>query len=148
MTISTRAKILNGSLHAAFVSMAIAAFSASARAAESKEIMVQGPTTKTVGYDLPTGTPIQQTTVKIAVTYDPATLATDSGVALLKESVADAARKACATADRVTHDDGTCVRRAIDSAQAQIARLVLRQGAARAADSDSRSRSRKMEYLP
>jgi UrcA family protein len=124
MTISTRAKILNASLHAAFASMAIAAFSAGARAAESREIMVQGPTTKTIGFDLPTGAPIRETTVKIAVSYDPATLTTDSGVALLKDSVADAARKACDTADRVTPDDGTCVRRAIDSARTQIARLV------------------------
>ena len=125
MTISTRAKILNASLHAAFATMAIAAFSAGARAAESREIMVQGPTTKTIGFDLPTGAPIRETTVKIAVSYDPATLTTDSGVALLRDSVADAARKACATADRVTpDDDGRCVRRAIDSAQAQIARIV------------------------
>jgi UrcA family protein len=124
MTISTRAKILNASLHAAFASIAIAAFSAGARAAESREIMVQGPTTKTIGFDLPTGAPIQETTVKIAVSYDPATLTTDSGVALLKDSVADAARKACDRADRVTPDDGTCVRRAIDSARAQIARMV------------------------
>jgi UrcA family protein len=122
MTISTRAKILSASLHAAFASMAIAAFSASA--AESDEILVQAPTTKTVGFDVPTGAPIQETTVKIAVTYDPATLTTDSGVARLNESVADAARKACDTAARVTPDDGTCVRKAIDSARAQIARMV------------------------
>ena len=124
MMISTRAKILSASLHAAFASMAIAAFSAGAHAAEFKEIVVQGPTTKTVGFDLPTGAPIRETTVKIAVTYDPVTLTTDSGVALLNESVADAARKACGTAARVTADDGTCVRKAIDSARAQIARIV------------------------
>src|ERR1700730_19071546 len=114
MTISTRAKILSGGLHAAFASMAIAAFSVGAHAAESNEIMVQGPTTKTVGYDLPTGAPIQETTVKIAVSYDPATLTTDSGVALLKDSVADAARKACDTADPLTDDDGACARGGID----------------------------------
>src|ERR1700736_1468546 len=50
------------------------------------------------------------------LSYDPATLTTDSGVALLKKSVADAARKACDTAaDPVTDDDGTCVRKAIRS---------------------------------
>ena len=58
------------------------------------------------------------------MSYDPATLTTDSGVALLKKSVADAARKACNTADPLTDDDGACVREAIDSAQAQIARIV------------------------
>jgi UrcA family protein len=124
MTTSTSVKILSGSLHAAFAIMAIAVFSASVHAAESNEITVQGSTAKTVGRDYATGAPIQETTVKVAVSYDPATLTTDSGVALLKKSVADAARKACETADPFTDDDGTCVLEAIDSAQAQIARVV------------------------
>ena len=125
MTTSTSVKILSGkSLHAAFAIAAIAVFSAGAHAAESNEITVQGPTVKTVGRDYATGAPIQETTVKVAVSYDPATLTTDSGVALLKESVADAARKACDSADPLSDDDGTCVRGAIDSAQAQIAQVV------------------------
>jgi UrcA family protein len=124
MTTSTSVKILSGSLHTAFAIMAIAVFSASVHAAELNEITVQGSTAKTVGRDYATGAPIQETTVKVAVSYDPATLTTDSGVALLKENVADAARKACDTADPLTDDDGTCVREAIDSAQAQIARVV------------------------
>ena len=126
MTTSTSVKILSGSLPAAFAAMAIAVFSAgAAQAAEPNQIAIQGSTTKAVGTDYATGAPVEQTTVKVAVTYDPATLTTDSGVALLKKSVADAARKACDTAaDPVTDDDGTCVRKAIDSAQAQIARMV------------------------
>ena len=124
MTTSTSVKILSGSLHAAFAIMAIAVFSAGAHAAEASEITVQGPTAKTVGRDFATGAPIQETSVKVAVSYDPATLTTDSGVALLKESVADAARKACDTADPLTDDDGACVRGAIDAARAQIARVV------------------------
>jgi UrcA family protein len=124
MTTSTSAKSLSGSLHAAFAVLAIAVFSASAHAAESNEIAVQGSTVKTVGRDYATGAPIRETTVKVAVSYDPATLNTDSGVALLKESVVDAARKACDTADPFTEDDGRCVLEAIHSAQAQIARVV------------------------
>jgi UrcA family protein len=62
--------------------------------------------------------------VKVGVSYDPVTLTTNSGVALLKDSVADAARNACDKADPFTDDDGTCVRQAIYSAQAQIARAV------------------------
>jgi UrcA family protein len=62
--------------------------------------------------------------VKVAVTYDLASLTTDSGVARLKESVVDAAHKACDTGDAITDDDGTCVREAIESAQPQIARVV------------------------
>jgi UrcA family protein len=124
MTTSTRVKILSGSLHGAFAAMAIAVFSAGAHAAESNTIAIQGSTSKTVGTDYATGAPIEQTTVKVAVTYDLVSLTTDSGVARLKESVVDAARKACDTADAVTDDDGTCVREAIDSAQAQVARVV------------------------
>ena len=127
MTTSTPAKILSGSLHAAFAAMAIAVFSAGAHAAEPNQIAVQESTTKAVGTDYATGAPVEQTTVKVAVTYDPKCLNTDSGVARLKASVADAARKACDTAsDPFTDDgdDGTCVREAIHSAQAQIARVV------------------------
>jgi UrcA family protein len=124
MTTSTSVNILRGSLHAAFAIMAIAVFGVSAHAADPNEIAVQGPTAKIVGRDYATGAPIDETTVKVAVSYDPAALTTDSGVARLKESVAEAARKACDTADPLTDDDGTCVREAIHSAQVQIARVV------------------------
>jgi UrcA family protein len=122
MTTST--KILSGSLHAAFAAMAIAVFSVSAHAADLNQITVQGSTVQTVGRDAATGAPIQETTVKVAVSYDPATLTTDSGVKLLKAKVVDAARQACDSADPLTDDDGTCLREAIDSAQGQIARVV------------------------
>jgi UrcA family protein len=124
MTTSTSIKILSKPLHVAFAVMAIAVFSGGAHAAEPDQITVQGSTEKTVGREYATDAPIQETTVKVAVSYDPATLATQSGAALLKESVADAARKACNVADPLAEDDGTCVREAIDSAQAQIVRLM------------------------
>ena len=122
MTTST--KILSGSMHAAFAGMAIAVFSVSAHAADLNQITVQGSTVQTVGRDAATGAPIQETTVKVAVSYDPATLTTDSGVKLLKAKVVDAARQACDSADPLTDDDGTCLREAIGSAQDQIARVV------------------------
>ena len=122
MTTST--KILSGSLHAAFAAMAIAAFSVSAHAAGLNQITVQGSTVQTVGRDAATGAPIQETTVKVAVSYDPATLTTDSGVKLLKAKVVDAARQACDSADPLTDDDGSCLREAVGSAQDQIARVV------------------------
>jgi UrcA family protein len=124
MTTSTSAKILSGSLHAAFAAMAIAVFSVSAHAADLNQITVQGSTVQTVGRDAATGAPIQETTVKVAVSYDPATLTTDSGVKLLKAKVVDAARQACDSADPLTDDDGTCLREAVGSAQGQIARVV------------------------
>jgi UrcA family protein len=124
MKTSTNAKILSGSLYAACASIAIAMFSVGAHAADANQITVYGSTTKTVGRDYATNAPIQETTVKVGVSYDPTTLTTDSGVALLKDSVADAARKACDSVDPLTDDDGACVRGAIDSAQAQIASAV------------------------
>ncbi len=117
-------KILSGSLQAAFAIMAIAVFSAGAHAAEPGEITVYGSTTKTVDRDYATLAPIQETTVKVGVSYDPATLTSDSGVALLKEKVVEAARKGCEAADTREDDDGTCVREAVGSAQAQIAAAV------------------------
>jgi UrcA family protein len=124
MTTSTSVKTLSGSLYAAFAVMALAVFSVSANAADYDEITVNGSTTQTVGRDDATLAPIQETTVKVAVSYDPVTLTTNSGVALLKDGVVDAARKACDTAEPIMDDDGTCVREAIESAQAQIARAV------------------------
>jgi UrcA family protein len=128
MTTPTNVKTLSGSLLAAFAIVALAVFSASAHAADYDQITVNGSTTKTVDRDYATGAPIQETTVKVAVSYDPVTLTTNSGVALLKDSVVDAARKACDTADPLEEDDGTCVQEAIHSAQAQIARAVAQAG--------------------
>jgi UrcA family protein len=124
MTTSTSVKTLGASLPAAFAIVALAVLSVSAHAADYDEITVHGSTTKTVERDYATGAPIQETTVSVGVKYDPVTLTTNSGVALLNDSVVDAARKACDTADPLTPDDGTCVQEAIHSAQAQIARAI------------------------
>jgi UrcA family protein len=112
------------SLQAASAIMALAVFSIGAHAAEPNEVTIRGSTTKVVGHDYATLAPIEETTVKVGVSYDPVALTTNSGIALLKDSVADAARKACATADPLTDDGGTCVREAISSAQTQIARAI------------------------
>jgi UrcA family protein len=126
MMTPTRVKTLSGSLPAAFAVMALAVFSASAHAAEYDEITISGSTTKTVGREYATGAPIRETTVKVGVSYDPVTLTTNSGVALLKDAVVDAARKACDMADPLTQDDGTCLREAVRSAQPQIARAIAK----------------------
>jgi UrcA family protein len=116
-------KAPSGSLRAVLAIAALAVFSVSAHAADYDQVTVHGSTTKTVGREDATGAPIQETTVKVGVTYDPVTLTTNSGIALLNDSVADAARKACFTAGPLP-DDGTCVRDAIESAQPQIARAI------------------------
>jgi UrcA family protein len=123
----TSEKILSGSLYAAFAIMALAVFSASAQAAEDPdEITITAVKTQTVGRDYATGAPIQKVTVKAAVSYDPVTLTTNSGIALLKDSVADAARKACSDAEPLEDDGGTCVQDAISAAQSQIDRAIAK----------------------
>ena len=122
----TSKKTLSANLYAAFAVMGLAVSSVSAYAAEPDEVTISAPTTRTVARDYATGAPIQETTVKISVSYDPVTLTTNSGVALLKDNVADAARKACDTADPLTDDGGTCVREAISSAQSQIAQAITK----------------------
>jgi UrcA family protein len=123
MTTSTTVKALSGSLPAAFAIVALAVFSAGAHAATPGQITIYGSTTNTVGRDYAINAPIQDTTVKVGVSYDPGTLTTKSGIERLNDSVRDAARKACEIADPFT-DDETCIRQAIDSAQPQIARAI------------------------
>jgi UrcA family protein len=115
---------MSKSLQAVAAITAFAVFSINAYATDSNQVTIHGSTTKVVGRDYATNAPIEETTVKVGVSYDPVTLTTNSGVALLKDSVADAARKACDTADPLTDDGGTCVREAISSAQPQIARAI------------------------
>jgi UrcA family protein len=97
-----------------------------AQAADLDQVTVSAPATKTVGYDPATLIPIQEVTVTAHVLYDPVWLTTNSGVALLNDSVIEAARKSCYSADPTGSDDGTCVRMAIKNAQPQIAAAIAR----------------------
>jgi UrcA family protein len=124
MTTSTTVKALSDSLPAAFAIVALAVFSAGAHAATPGQITIYGSTTNTVGRDYAINAPIQDTTVKVGVSYDPGTLTTKSGIERLNDSVRDAAGKACEIADPFTPDDETCIWQAIDSAQPQIARAI------------------------
>jgi UrcA family protein len=81
-------------------------------------ITVTAPAVKIVGRDSATGAPIEEMTVTVRVQFDPVTLTTNSGVALLKDSVVEAAQKACGAS--LTEDGTTCVHDAIISAKAQI----------------------------
>jgi UrcA family protein len=79
-----------------------------------------------VGRDSTTNSPITQTTKTARIQYDPVTLTTNSGVALLKDSVRETARKLCDSIDPLDSDDGTCMRGAVDSAQSQVNAAVAR----------------------
>ena len=111
---------------AVYALMAAAALgiTATARGAEPEQIVVQGPISHTVGYD--SLRPEEQSTVKVGVSYDPVTLTTHSGVALLQDAVTQAAFKACVDADPTYAPESACISRAIDQAQPQIAQAVAR----------------------
>jgi len=96
-----------------------------AAAADLQEITVAAPAVKVVQRGPGTST-TQQITVSARVQYDPVTLTTNSGVALLKDGVEDAARRICRAADPGAPEDTNCIRNATGAAQAQIDAAVAR----------------------
>lgn len=108
----------------ALAAVAALCVAGSARGAEPEQIVIQGPTTQTIGYE--SLRPVERSTVKVGVSYDPVTLTTHSGVALLKDAVTQAAFKACVDADPTYAPESACISRAIDQAQPQIAQAVAR----------------------
>jgi UrcA family protein len=135
MMTSIRVNILRRGLPLAFAIMAVGVAGGYAQASEPDQIRIDSSTTQTVGRDFPADVPIQEVTTKVAVEYDPVTLTTNSGVVLLNDSVADAARKACDTSaiDAFSSDSETCVRKAIESAKSQVASAIARARSAAAA---------------
>jgi UrcA family protein len=123
---SIRAILLRRSLPIAFAMGALAIMSARAHADDLDQVTISAPTVKTIGHETPGLAPIKEATATARVQIDPVTLTTNSGVALLKDSVLDAARKVCDAADPSTPDDGTCVLAAVKSAKPQIDAAVAR----------------------
>jgi UrcA family protein len=126
MTISNFANAGRTGLLVTFAVGALAIISARANAAAPDEIAISPPTVKTVGHDSATGAPIEETTVKSTVQFDPVTLTTNSGVALLEDSVLEAAREACDSAAPLDDDGGACVRSAVRSAQSRVDGAIAR----------------------
>jgi UrcA family protein len=120
----TYVKRLSLALPAAVAIALVAGTSSPAQGEELTQIVVHGSTTETIGHDYHGLRPIEQTRVTVGVRYDPVTLTTNSGVALLKDAVAQAALKACGASTWATVEYNSCVRPAIDEAQPQIARAV------------------------
>jgi UrcA family protein len=115
----------NGAL-VTFALAALAIVGARAYADEPDRITISAPVVKTVDRDDATGAPITQTTITARVQYDPVTLTLNSGAATLQDSVNEAARKACDSIDPFDPDDGSCVRRAVESAKPQIDAAVAK----------------------
>jgi UrcA family protein len=123
-----RARALRARLPVALALGALAFVSAGAQAADYDEITISAPTVTIVGHDDATRAPIEEYSKKASVKLDPVTLTTNSGVALVKDSVLDAALEACSSISLPLSedDDGTCVRDAVKSAQPQIDAAVAR----------------------
>ena len=117
------------SLLATFAIGAVALISARAQAddpAQIDQVTISSPTVTIVGRDSSTNSPITETTKTARIQFNPVTLTTNSGVALLKDSVRESARKLCDSIDPLDSDDGTCIRGAIDSAQSQVDAAIAR----------------------
>jgi UrcA family protein len=110
---------------------ALAFMSAGAQADEPDQVdqvTITAPSVKTVGRDEATGAPIEEVMKQASIKFDPVTLTTNSGVALLKDSVFESALRICNSIGlSMTYDDGgKCVRDAVDSAQVQVDAAIAR----------------------
>jgi UrcA family protein len=126
-----RSKFVRASLPVAFSISAFALFGNYALAAEpTQEVTITGTQVETIPYDFSVRRPVQEVSVTARVPAKLDRLTLNSGVALLKDDVRDAARQACLMADPSSNitSDGTidCVRRAVRDAQPQIDALVAR----------------------
>ena len=116
-------------LLATFAIGAVALISARAQAddpAQVDQVTISSPTVNIVGRDSATGAPITETMKTARIQYDPVTLTTNSGVALLRDSVRESARKLCDSIDPLDPNDGTCIRAAVDSAKPQVDAAIAR----------------------
>ena len=97
---------------------------ASAHATTLDPVTISAPAVKVVGRERLTNAPLQQTRISAHVGFKPVTLTTNSGVALLRDSVRNAAFRVCAALGPDSF--GTCVIRAEQSAQPQVDAAIAR----------------------
>jgi UrcA family protein len=105
----------------------------SAQAADSspsQEITITGTAVRTIPYDVSTRRPAKEISVTARVPVNLDVLTLNSGVALLKDNIRDAARTVCTSADPgadpssdATYD---CINTAVIDAQPQVDALVAR----------------------
>ena len=126
-----RSKLVRASLPIVFALGALTAFGSYAQAAEpAQEITITGTRVERIPYDVTVRRSAKEVTVGASVPANLDVLTLNSGVALLQDSVRDAALKACLAADpraTATADVTTdCVHRAVREAQPQIDALVAK----------------------
>jgi hypothetical protein len=110
---------------------AFAVMTTNVQAAPLDQVQYDPPVVQILSRDAATDAPIEKITVVAHVIPDPDTLTTASGVKLLNDYVHEAARKACFEANPLEPDDGTCYRKAIESAKPQVAAVVAHARAAK-----------------
>jgi hypothetical protein len=87
-------------------------------------ITVSAPSEKVVSRDAWTGVPQKEIMVVARVKTDPVVLTLNSGVALFKDSVREAARKACGADDPRGEVDVGCVHSALKAAKPQVDAII------------------------
>ena len=88
------------------------------------QITVSAPIVKYVNNDAMIGAPRREIRVTARVKTDPVMLTTNSGLALFKESVAEAARRACGADDAHGGVDQSCVRVTLKKAKPQMDAII------------------------
>lgn len=117
----------NSSLMLALTIGALSLVGASAHAATMDPIMISAPAIRvmnTMDRDSTTNLPIEEVTATAVVKFDPVTLTTNSGVALLKSGVRAAALQACEAADPLSLNYQSCLTQAVLSAQPQVDAVI------------------------
>lgn len=127
---SIRDNTLRTVLTATSVVIALSALSTRANAAPFVDpvnvITLSAPEVRYVGNDNSIGAPIKQTKVVARVKTDLVTLTMNSGVALFKDSVVQAAREACGADEPHGEVDVGCVRSALKGAKPQMDALIAK----------------------
>jgi UrcA family protein len=115
----------------AFVIGALSLASVSVHAANLDPVTISAPMVKDAGKNTMTLAPLEKITATAVIGFNPVTLTTHSGVALLEDSVRAAARRACgAAASSSLHQtslyEQDCVLRVVQSAQPQVDAAIAR----------------------
>jgi UrcA family protein len=97
-----------------------------AQEATMEEVTISAPRAKTIGHDPATGGSIRLITQSARINIDPIMFTTNSGIALVKDSVRETARKVCYSLEPAGEDDSECIEGAVRSAQAQIDAAIAR----------------------
>ncbi|MEJ0085247.1 MAG: UrcA family protein [Pseudomonadota bacterium] len=127
MTVSTcfRSALACGAL-------TLTSYGVHAGSADQAGVVISSPVVKIIGKNADL-VPIEEISVTARVSFDPASLTTNSAVTRLQDRVRETARRVCSAADPDdVEDDETCIRKAIKAPleEIKVAVAVARKGGA------------------